>query len=136
MKYYGTKNNKDYGFYLENFENAIEISDEYWMELLNSQCEGKIIIPYENTVIAVFEKDYVFEDNTWKKLSKEDAALKEQKRLNAIRYNEIQDELNEIDKKKIRAFTEPSNKDDNTTWLEYYNSKAETLRTELAALQI
>jgi len=37
MKYYGTKNNKDYGFYLENFDNAIEISDEYWSELLEAQ---------------------------------------------------------------------------------------------------
>ena len=44
MKYYGTKNNKDYGFYLEKFENAIEISDEYWKELLEEQCKGKIII--------------------------------------------------------------------------------------------
>ena len=31
MKYYGTKNNKDYGFYEKNFENAIEITDEYWL---------------------------------------------------------------------------------------------------------
>ena len=44
MKYYGTKNNKDYGFYLENFDNAIEITDEYWLELLDRQNKGKIII--------------------------------------------------------------------------------------------
>ena len=59
MKYYGTKNNKDYGFYLENFENAIEITDEYWMSLLQQQNQGKIIIPYNNNVIAIDEKEYI-----------------------------------------------------------------------------
>ena len=39
MKYYGTKNNKDYGFYLEKFDNSIEITDEYWNELLKEQAK-------------------------------------------------------------------------------------------------
>ena len=58
MKYYGTKNNKDYGFYEENFENAIEITDQYWINLLNEQNKGKIIIPFEGNVIAADEKQY------------------------------------------------------------------------------
>jgi len=73
MKYYGTKNNKDYGFYLENFENALEITDEYWMSLLQQQNQGKIIIPYNNNVIAIDEKEYSFENGEWVKLSTQEA---------------------------------------------------------------
>ena len=62
MKYYGTRNNKDYGFYEENFEGAIEITDEYWRELLIAQSKGKIIIPFENNVCAVNETDFEFKN--------------------------------------------------------------------------
>ena len=63
MKYYGTKNNKDYGFYEENFDGAIEITDSYWIELLDAQNNGKRIIHYENNVIAVDETQHSFENN-------------------------------------------------------------------------
>ena len=131
MKYYGTKNNKDYGFYLENFNNAIEITDEYWEELLNEQNNGKIIIPFENNVIAVNETEYSFEDGVWKKLTSEQVQYKQLNIQNAVRINEIQSELNDLDKKRIRALAEPSLKDEETTWLEYYNSQIITLRNEL-----
>ncbi len=134
MKYYGTKNNKDYGFYQENFENAIEITDEYWLELLNLQNEGKRIIPYNNTVIAVDENEYIQENGEWKKLSTEEAKIKQLNIQNAIKKKEIQAQLDELDKKRIRALAEPSLKDEETTWLEYYNSQITTLRNELTAL--
>ena len=134
MKYYGTKNNKDYGFYQENFENAIEITDEYWLELLNLQNEGKRIIPYNNTVIAVDENEYIQENGKWKKLSTEETKIKQLNIQNAIKKKEIQAQLDELDKKRIRALAEPSLKDEETTWLEYYNSQITTLRNELTAL--
>ena len=134
MKYYGTKNNKDYGFYEEKFENAIEITDKYWSDLLDAQCDGKIIIPYENSVIAVYENEYSFIDNKWVKLSEEEAQAKQLTIQNAIRLNEIQAELDELDRKRIRAIAEPSLKDENTTWLEYYNSQISELRNEYTQL--
>ncbi len=134
MKYYGTKNNKDYGFYDEQFENSIEITDEYWMELLDAQCEGKIIIPCENTVKAVYENEYSFINNEWVKLSEDEAKAKQLTIQNAIRLEEIQSELNELDLKRIRAIAEPSLKDEDTTWLEYYNSKITELRNEYTEL--
>ena len=79
MKYYGTKNNKDYGFYLEKFDNSIEITDEYWNELLKEQALGKIIIPFENNVIAIDEKEYSYENDKWIKLSNEEANTKQLK---------------------------------------------------------
>ncbi len=134
MKYYGTKNNKDYGFYEEQFENAIEITEDYWKELMDAQTEGKIIIPYENSVIAVYENEYSFIDNKWVKLSEEEAQAKQLTIQNAIRLNEIQAELDELDRKRIRAIAEPSLKDENTTWLEYYNSQISELRNEYTQL--
>ncbi len=134
MKYYGTKNNKDYGFYLEKFDNSIEITDEYWNELLKEQALGKIIIPFENNVIAIDEKEYSYENDKWIKLSNEEANTKQLKIQNAIRENEILSQLDELDKKRIRAIAEPSLKDENTTWLEYYNSQVTELRKELAEI--
>ena len=134
MKYYGTKNNKDYGFYLEKFDNSIEITDEYWNELLKEQALGKIIIPFENNVIAIDEKEYSYENDKWIKLSNEEANTKQLKIQNAIRENEILSQLEELDKKRIRAIAEPSLKDENTTWLEYYNSQVTELRKELAEI--
>lgn len=131
MKYYGTKNNKDYGFYEENFEGAIEITDEYWMTLLEEQCNGKRIILFQNNVIAADETKYSEENGVWKKLTDEESSVKQLKIQNAIRIQEIQDELDAIDKKRIRALAEPSLKDENTTWLEYYNTQVTQLRTEL-----
>lgn len=134
MKYYGTKNNKDYGFYLEKFDNSIEITDEYWNKLLKEQALGKIIIPFENNVIAVNETEYSYENDKWIKLSNEEANTKQLKIQNAIRENEILSQLEELDKKRIRAIAEPSLKDENTTWLEYYNSQVTELRKELAEI--
>ena len=134
MKYYGTKNNKDYGFYLENFDNAIELSDEYWSELLEAQNSGKIIILFENSVIAVNENEYSFENGKWKKLSDKEAGIKHLKIQNAIREREILSELEELDKKRIRAIAEPSMKDEEQTWLEYYNLQISVLRNELAEI--
>lgn len=134
MKYYGTKNNKDYGFYLEKFDNSIEISDEYWKALLEEQCKGKIIIPFDNQVIAVNANEYSYENGKWNKLSEEEANTKQLKIQNAIRENEILNKLDELDKKRIRAIAEPSLKDEEQTWLEYYNKQISDLRNELATL--
>ena len=134
MKYYGTKNNKDYGFYLENFDNAIEITDEYWKQLLNAQNNGKIIILYGGNVIAADEKEYSRENGIWKKLTAEEMTAKQLKIQNAIRAKEIQEELENLDQKRIRALAEPSLKDENTTWLEYYNAQIIELRTELTSI--
>lgn len=134
MKYYGTKNNKDYGFYEENFDNAVEITDEYWLELLEMQAAGKIIIPYEGNVTAVYETEYAQENGIWEKLSKEEAEAKQLNIQNEHRKQEILSELNELDSKRIRALAEPSLKDESTTWLEYYNAEISKLRKQIAEL--
>lgn len=132
MKYYGTKNDKDYGFYEKNFENAIEITDEYWTKLLNDQNNGKQIILFEGNVISVNPAEYKMENGIWIKLTEQEAKEKELENQKIIRNHEIQTELEELDKKRIRAIAEPSMKDENQTWLEFYNNQIKELRKELS----
>lgn len=134
MKYYGTRNNKDYGFYEENFEGAIEITDEYWRELLIAQSKGKIIIPFENNVCAVNETDFEFKNGCWTRLSEKESQSRQLTIQNAVRSEEIMRELDVLDRKRVRAIAEPALKDENITWLEFYNSKISELRQELASI--
>lgn len=136
MKYYGTKNNKDYGFYLTNFDGAVEITDEKWKNLLLEQNYGKIIIPYNGDVVAVDENEYELRDNVWIKLSTDEFQYKQLKIENEIRKKEIFDRLKELDEKRIRAVCEPElmNEEEGITWLEYYNREIKILRDEYAAL--
>ena len=134
MKYYGTKNNKDYGFYEENFQNAIEITDKYWKELLTEQSGGKIIILFENKVVAVNENEYELQNGVWRKLSTAERQTRQLTIQNAVRAEEIRQELDLLDRKRIRAIAEPSLIDENTTWLEYYNTQISQLREELASI--
>lgn len=134
MKYYGTKNNKDFGFYEDKFDNAVEISDEYWIELLDKQNNGHIIILYDGNVIAVKETEYECKNGVWERLTKDEVVAKQLKIQNAIRKQEILDELEILDKKRIRALAEPSLIDYDTTWLEHYNTKIIALREELSQL--
>ena len=134
MKYYGTKNNKDYGFYENNFQNAIEITDKYWKELLTEQSGGKIIILFENKVVAVNENEYELQNGVWRKLSTAERQTRQLTIQNAVRAEEIRQELDLLDRKRIRAIAEPSLMDENTTWLEYYNTQISQLREEHASI--
>ncbi len=134
MKYYGTKNNKDFGFYVNKFDGAIEISDKYWNELLNDQNNGKRIILFENNVIAVDENKYNYSMGKWQKLSEMEAKIKQLNIQNEIRKKEILEELDVLDLKRIRALAEPSMMELDVTWLEYYNKKISELRKELSKI--
>lgn len=54
--------------------------------------------------------------------------IKELKKAN------LQSQIDELDKKRIRAIAEPSLKDENTTWLEYYNTQIIELRAQIINL--
>ncbi len=136
MKYFGTKNKKDYGFYEAIFDGAIEITDEYWCELLKEQNNGKRIILFENNVIAVDVNKYSYENGKWRKLSDTENKIKQLNLQNEIRKKEIQKELDELDLKRIRALAEPSMMELDVTWLEYYNKKILELRKELSQITL
>ena len=53
-----------------------------------------------------------------------------------LKINNLQSQIDEIDKKRVRAICEPSVKDPNTgqTWLEYYTLQVQELRKEITNL--
>lgn len=54
----------------------------------------------------------------------------------AEKIRDLQLQISELDRKRIRAICEPSVKDETTgqTWLEYYNLQVQELRTQVNAL--
>ena len=52
------------------------------------------------------------------------------------KINDLQFQISELDRKRIRAMCEPSIKDETTgqTWLEYYNLQVQELRNQIANL--
>ena len=78
-------------------------------------------------------------DNQWyltEKLDTEEYRTKLQTTQKEERIYEIKIELDELDKKRIRAICEPALKDGEAgeTWLEYYNKQISDLRKELSEL--
>lgn len=53
---------------------------------------------------------------------------------NAIKKAELTAKIAELDTKRIRAIAEPSQKDENTTWLEFYTLQIQELRAEITQL--
>lgn len=50
------------------------------------------------------------------------------------RLYELKEQLEELDKKRIRAICEPSMKTENQSWLEYYNEQVAEIRQVMAEL--
>ncbi len=86
-----------------------QCSDEEYQEYL----EGKRIWQLGKLVI---NPDY-------------EAEQAEKERIAHIK--EIKTQLDELDKKRIRAMCEPSEYAKGVSWLEYYNQQAQSLRAEL-----
>ncbi len=57
------------------------------------------------------------------------------KKEQIVRIEKIKQELNELDRKRIRAMCEPSEYSNGLSWLEYYNNQAQALRAELQELE-
>lgn len=63
MKYFGFKENIGYGFYDENFDGAVQLSDDEWQELLSEQSNGKDIVMFDGKVFASERNLYYLDSN-------------------------------------------------------------------------
>jgi len=114
MKYY---NSDTKGFYENQINGSIEITDEYYQELLNKQSQGGTIQAIEGQVFCV--------------MPTEEQIAQEQKKIKKAR---MQSQIAELDIKRIRAVAEPELKDSEQTWLEYYTLQIQELRTQITEL--
>lgn len=65
------------------------------------------------------------------KKSEEDYEAEQAEKERIAHIKEIKTQLDELDKKRIRAICEPSEYTKGVSWLEYYNQQAQSLRAEL-----
>lgn len=83
MKYFGFKENIGYGFYDENFNGAIQLSDEEWQTLLTEQSAGKDIVMFGGEVFASEPNLYYLDSNgVYQKYSSEE--LQELAEINQV----------------------------------------------------
>lgn len=83
MKYFGFKGNVGYGFYDENFDGAIQLSDDEWQELLSEQSNGKDIVMFGGVVFASEPNLYYLDSNgIYQKYSSEE--LQELAEINQV----------------------------------------------------
>lgn len=138
MKYYGTKNNLNYGFYSEPFEGAIELSEETWKILQVEQSLGKKIVSDNKVVFSTDESDkfYINDDGKWTQRTNDEfnTLIEERNKEQVIKT--IKKQIEDLDIKRIRAICEPSIKDEITgeTWLDFYNTQIIELRNKLTTL--
>ena len=100
------------------------------------KCLNKDILNFEvsKEVFENYKTDplkYIFEDN---KIIENPNIEKERQQTQSIQNLEkLKSELNELDKKRIRAICEDEIKDTSTgqTWLEFYNKKVVELRNKI-----
>ncbi len=77
----------------------------------------------------IYSEEKIIPNPNYEKILKE--------RNKSEKISQIIEKLNELDSKRIRAVCENQIKDTQTgeTWLEYYNSQANKLRSELQAIE-
>lgn len=91
---------------------------------------NEIEIPNDNRPYSIIDGKLIDFSKT-EEYKKKTVQLK----ISAEKLN-LQLQIYEIDKKRIRAICEPSAKDETTgqTWLEYYNLQVQELRNQINAL--
>lgn len=83
MKYFGFKENVGYGFYDENFDGAVQLSDDEWQKLLSEQSNGKDIVMFDGVVFASEPNLYYLDSNgIYQKYSSEE--LQELAEINQV----------------------------------------------------
>lgn len=85
----------------------------------------------EDEISGYFAGSYVIVNGKLQDVSSTDEYKIKQK---ALKISFLQSQLDDLDKKRIRAVCEPSNHPDGGTWLDYYTKQIQDLRAQIANL--
>lgn len=89
----------------------------------------------ERELVNSNQEKYKIENSSLKDIfdTEEYTALQNQKQKE-LRKKELLEEIDNLDKKRIRAFCEPSQREDGQFWLEYFTQKIQAKRIEFTQL--
>lgn len=85
----------------------------------------------ENELFAINQNETIIDGQVQLNLNYEIEKAEKDKQ---VRIEELKEQLEELDKKRIRAICEPSMKTETQSWLEYYNEQVEHIRQVMAEL--
>lgn len=107
------------------YQNSQESLDDGYLDI-----DDALIILFNQDKAIIQNNSIVDIQETEDYKSKISAAEKE------VKKTSLQSQIDEFDKKRIRAICEPSIKDETTrqTWLEYYNLQVQELRNQINEL--
>ena len=105
---YFDENNKAYGFEIEN--PIASIDDETWAKYCTTN------------KWTIKDGQFVGDDDIDTYIS------------NQTKKEDLNAQILLLDQKRIRAIAEPGQKDENTSWLQYYTQQIQDLRTQIAGL--
>lgn len=101
----------------QTFVDEIEISDE------------------ERKTVNLDQEKYKIIDNSLTDISDtEEYTNLQNKKQNELRKKILLEEIDSLDKKRIRAICEPLEKEEGLSWLEYYTQEIQRKRIELTQL--
>lgn len=93
--------------------------------------QGLLIAETENALFALEENEIMVDNHP--EIDPE-YATKQAEKEKQNRLSELKTELEELDKKRIRAICEPSMKTENQSWLDFYNEQVKQIRQVMAEL--
>ena len=133
MKYYDTETK---GFYEEQTGNRIELTDAYWQTLLEEQSKGRTIREVGGKVFCLLESQTVQNGVVIDISGTDEYKAKIAEKENAAKKIELLAQIDELDKKSIRALREGGIKDDTSgqTWLDYYTQQIAELRQKITGI--
>ena len=117
----GQETVQDYVSRLRAYEQSVETFKNSHSGL-NYYEDDNCIIMYANSE-QIIDGEIVDISQTPEYIAEQEAKAKEAKRI------EIQKQIDELDKKRIRALAEGGEKETGLTWLEYYNEQIRELRS-------
>lgn len=99
-------------------------------------CEHQGLNYYEdnNCIIMYLDTEKIVDGEAVDRTQDADYIAEQKAKAKESQKAELQLQIDELDKKRIRAIAEPSNKTTEQTWLQFYTAQIQDLRSQIIEL--
>ena len=121
---------------MTNILNKPYMNKDYADFAVSANSNGQRVETDDNAIYALYPYEELQNGQIVNVSETEEYKAKVLAEKNAVRKTELQSQIDELDRKRIRALAEPSIKDETSgqTWLECYNSQIAGLREQISQL--